>query len=513
MNRDKIFFAGQLAINLYVLWKASNWLYDNSKDTFTNFLYRSLKNTSFVKNEINKIKEDLRGSFKRDYLTTSFNELPSTGLKHEEILTMLEDWASKEDKKWKYGFVSGAVYHGEPDHQALLNEAYKFYSLSNPLHPDVWPSLRKMEAEVVSMTAKLVNNNNPNVCGCLTSGGTESIILSVKAHRDWAEYTKGINRPEMIIPITAHAAFEKAAKLMKIKLIKIPVHQGTFQVYLNKLEQAINSNTIMIVGSAPQFPHGIVDPIEQMSDIAVKYKIGLHVDACLGGFILPFSNFTEKYDFELPGVTAMSLDTHKFGYAPKGSSVILYKDEDLRAYQFFTFTDWPGGLYATSNLPGSRVGGLSAGCWASMLSLGYEGYQENAKQILDATKRIRDGIESIEDLEVLGDPKLMVVAFRCSYDTNLNIYRIGDRMSDRGWSLNTLQDPASLHICVTMRHINRVNKFLKDLLASVELEKSRDAPKEDGHQMAPIYGQMASLPTGPIEDVLKIYQNVIWETE
>ena len=273
------------------------------------------------------------------------------------------------------------------EHIDFQNQIYAINSQTNPLHFDVWPSGVKFEAEIVSMTANMLNADKAGdeIVGTVTSGGTESILLAMKTYRDRGRAEKGITEPEMIVPTTAHAAFDKASQYFNIKMVRIPVGED-FRADVQATAAAITPNTVVIVGSAPPFPHGIIDPIEELSELARAHGIGFHTDACLGGFVLPWAEKlgypVPPFDFRLPGVTSMSADTHKYGYAAKGTSVVLYRGRALRHYQFYTTTEWPGGLYFSPTLAGSRPGALSAACWAAMISTGEQGYLEATRRIL-----------------------------------------------------------------------------------------------------------------------------------
>jgi len=258
------------------------------------------------------------------------------------------------------------------------------------------------------------------------------------------------------------------------------------------MEAAITDNTIVMVGSAPQFPHGIIDPIEELSEIARKRGIGFHTDACLGGFILPWAEKlgydVPPFDFRLPGVTSMSADTHKYGYAAKGTSVVLYRGKQLRHHQYFVTTEWPGGLYFSPTFLGSRAGALSAECWAAMVSIGENGYMKAAESILTAAKSLKEGIRQIPELYVLGDP-LFVVAF--ASDT-LDIHAVCDVMSTKGWSLSGLQKPACVHISLTQRHAQPgvIDRLVSDLKEAVAYVKQH--PEMKG-SLTPIYGMTGNV--------------------
>ena len=440
----------------------------------------------------------------------SFAKIPEIGRNREEILCEVEALRAKEEAQWKDGFVSGAVYNGDAEHIEFLNQVYAIHSQSNPLHVDIWPSATKFDAEIVAMTADMLGGTGQDVCGTVSSGGTESIMLAMKTYRDWARDKQGVTRPEMVVPVTAHAAFDKASQYFNIKLIHIPV-DANFRADVNAARKAITRNTVVIVGSAPSFPHGTIDPIDELSELARERCIGFHTDACLGGFVLPWAEMlgypVPAFDFRLPGVTSMSADTHKFGYAAKGTSVVLYRGQELRHYQYYTAADWPGGLYFSPTFAGSRPGALSAACWAAMTSIGAKGYLAATKKILETADAIKRGICGIPELRILGDP-LFVIAFASD---SLDIYKVLDAMTHKGWSLNGLHKPSCVHLCVTLRHSQSgvAERFIQDLKAAVAYVKAN--PEEKG-SIAPVYGMAATMPMrGVVSDMLKRYLDLIFK--
>jgi sphinganine-1-phosphate aldolase len=310
--------------------------------------------------------------------------------------------------------------------------------------------------------------------------------------------------------VTAHAAVDKACDLLGIKLIKVDVDQKTFRVSLQALRKAIGPNTIMMYSSAPQYPHGAIDNIKEMSKLAVKYNIGLHVDCCLGGFVLPFARklgySIPDFDFSLPGVTSMSLDTHKYGAALKGTSVVLYRHRELRHAQYFCYADWTGGMYTTPTISGSRSGGLIAQTWASMMTIGMDGYMEYTKGILETAKKIAEGIKRIDGVTLMGEVDAMVVCFSTTKASGLNVYQVADKMHAKGWSLNSLQHPPCVHICVTVAHLGHDHEFVQDLEVSV-LEVRKNPDDKSGN--AAIYGLTSALPPGPVNELLKVYNDVV----
>jgi sphinganine-1-phosphate aldolase len=443
----------------------------------------------------------------------SFPRLPKRGVARDEVLRTVQDLAARERPRWRDGLASGAVYHGGDDHVEFLSRVYAATSQVNPLHADLWPSGAKFEAEIVAMTAAMLGGDDPGrqIVGTVTSGGTESILLAMRAYRDRARArVRGrVTRPEVVAPITAHVAFDKAAQCFGIKLVRVPVG-ADYRADVAAMRRAVTRRTVALVGSAPTFPHGVIDPIEELAAVAAERGIGFHTDACLGGFVLPWARRlgydVPPFDFSVPGVTSMSADTHKFGYAAKGTSVVLYRGAELRWHQYFTATEWPGGLYFSPTLAGSRPGGLSAACWAAMVATGEDGYLEATGRVLETGAAIRDGIAAIPQLRVLGDP-LWVVAF--ASDT-VDVYRVLERMTRRGWSLNGLHRPAAVHLCVTLRHTRPgvAERFLADLRASVAEALSQPT---DDQGLAPVYGLAATLPfRGMVRDLLKKYIDVLY---
>jgi glutamate/tyrosine decarboxylase-like PLP-dependent enzyme len=427
-----------------------------------------------------------------------------------EVLAELSSLAERERARWADGFASGAVYHGGREHIDFLNRVYGLFSQANPLHADLWPSVTKFEAEIVAMTAAMLHGDQatPPACGTVTSGGTESILLAVRTYRDHARITRGVTEPELVVPITAHAAFDKASQYFGIRLVKIGVG-GDMRADAGALRAAITERTVAVVGSAVQFPHGVADPIEDMAAIAAEHGVGFHTDACLGGFVLPFAERlgypVAPFDFRVPGVTSISCDTHKYGYAAKGTSVLLWRDGSMRDTQFYTTADWPGGLYFSPTFAGSRPGALSAQAWAAMVTIGQEGYLDATRRVLTAAATIRDGIRATPGLRVLGDP-LWVIAFGSD---EVDIYDVLDRMAARGWSLNGLQNPPALHICVTLRHAQNgaAERFLEDLRGCVSAARSGSS----GGFSAPVYGMAAAPETRhDVDSILRTYCDVLY---
>jgi glutamate/tyrosine decarboxylase-like PLP-dependent enzyme len=437
----------------------------------------------------------------------TYHRLEPEGRDRKSILDELATMAGEEDRIADLGRVSGSIYHGGHDHYAFLTEVFRLFAHANVLQRDMYPSATKLEAEIVAMTASMLHGDavpkhhpGQEACGVVTFGGTESLINPMLVYRDWGRSEKGITEPEVIIPITAHVALEKAAHMLGIKLLKAPLRDD-FLADVDWMRGHITKNTVALVGSAANYAHGLIDPIEELSDLALEHDIGLHVDGCLGGFILPWGERLgypiPRFDFRLPGVTSISADTHKYGYALKGTSVLLYRNSNLRKHQYFNFTDWPGGIYFSPGLSGSRSGGVVAAAWAAMVSLGERGYLEAADAIFKTAAKIRSGVEAIPELEVIGNPTFLV-AFRAP---NLNIYHVNDHLIEKGWRLNALQLPAGLHFCVTRPNTASevAEAFVDDLQDAVDYAKhpTRAEPKSGA-----LYG-LGGTPSGDeILDVL-----------
>jgi len=436
--------------------------------------------------------------------TIQYTTLPASGWTADQVRAELEKLGDMKHTSWEKGRVSGAVYHGGDELLTLKSEAFKRFGVANPIHPDVFPGVRKMEAEVVAMTLRLFNAPESGA-GVTTSGGTESIIMAVLAARQKAYAERSVREPEIILPETAHTAFRKAAEYFKIKLHLVPCPAPTYKVQIATVSRLINSNTILLVGSAPNFPHGIVDDIPALSRLALKNKLPLHVDCCLGSFVIPFlarAGFpAPDFDFRVPGVTSISVDTHKYGFAPKGNSVVLYRSAALRRYQYYVCPDWSGGVYASPSMAGSRPGALIAGCWASLMKMGEDGYLSTCLQIVGAAKTIETRIRTSDALRhsitVIGKPMVSVVAFTANETQKdsfykLDIYDVADAMSQRGWHLNALQDPPAIHVAVTVPIVAVVDELLKDLEEVVE--SVRGNPREKKGDAAALYGVAGALP-------------------
>ncbi len=376
-----------------------------------------------------------------------------------------------DDLRWQDGKTFGMVYDGGPEVRAVAERAAELYLHENALNTKAFPSLGAIQAEVVGWTAGLLNGDE-EVAGFLTSGGTESILCAVKAARERAKAERGISAPEMIVAESAHAAFHKGAHLFGITLHKAPVDDD-WRADVDAMAGLVNDNTVLIVGSAPQYPQGVIDDIPAIAALADGVGANCHVDACMGGFVLPFAERLGRdvspWDFRVDGVTSISADIHKLGYAPKGVSVILHRNRALRKYQTFVFDDWLGGFYASPNLQGTRSGLPMAAAWAVMQHLGVDGYVELTRQTLENADRMRAGIAQIEGIRVLGDGELHLVAMSSEPGDPepIDVFALADALVAKGWYHDRQGPPDSLHSTVSNTNTGVIDEYLEVLAATV----------------------------------------------
>ncbi|WP_457552520.1 pyridoxal phosphate-dependent decarboxylase family protein [Desulfobacula sp.] len=438
------------------------------------------------------------------------SQLPLKSRSYEEILNDMESFRS-QDVDFLGGHTWSLVYHLSREHDAFLKKAHNLYFNENGLNPMAFKSLKRFEHEVVKMAANLLNGDK-DVVGTMTSGGTESCLLPVMTYRELARSRKRWGKfvPEMIAPESIHVAWEKAAGYFNVKMVSIPLKHD-FTVDVDALIKKINKHTIMIVASAPSYPHGVIDPITDIGQIACEKNIPFHVDSCLGGFFLPFAEQIgypiPAFDFRCKGVTSMSADVHKYGFGAKGASLLLYKNMTYLKHQFFVHQNWPGGVFASPALLGTRPGGPIAAAWAAMNAMGQEGYQDMAKKVMKTTRKLIKGIDAIDGLRVMGKPQMSVFAYG-STRSEINIFAIGDVMEDKGWHIDRLQRPEGLHAMVTPAHEAVADLYLADLKSSLEFVKNHPDLASKGN--AAMYGMIAHVPFRGVikKQVLKMMEKL-----
>jgi sphinganine-1-phosphate aldolase len=443
--------------------------------------------------------------------------LPEHGRPRAEILSELHDIAKQEDVFWEGGKVSGTMYCGDHDHYDFMTEAFGLFAHVNVLQRDICPSATRFEGEIIAMALDLfhadaITDSEP--AGLVTSGGTGSILHAVLAYREFAAQTRGVTRPNLVKPETAHPAFDKACHLFGVEVRTVPVDPDTTTVVPATIAAAIDDQTIAIVGSACNYPYGTVDPIEALGQVAIEHGVGLHVDGCLGGFILPFGQELgyeiPLFDFRVPGVTSISADTHKYGYALKGTSTCLFRDKAIRNSQYFVLTGWTGGKYFSPGIEGSRSGGLIASAWASMVHLGREGYLGYAKRIFEAAEAMKDAVRSHPELRLMGSP-----TFCFSFTSDVfDIYHVNDFMRPRGWRFNGQQYPNAIHMATTRPQTQPgvVEAFAADLAEAVEDAKRKEAAGEAAFSSS-IYGGVAGGLTDEADELIRSVMTGLLDTQ
>ena len=427
-------------------------------------------------------EEILDGFWPYRKTTQAYRAVPPEPVDRAAILAEITDMAHTEDAQGDTGTVSGSLYSGDHDHYAFLGEVFSLYSHANVLQRDMYPSATKFEAEIIAMTSELLHGTS---VGVVTSGGSESLITALFSYREQAREKRGVTRPNVVMPKTAHVALDKGAHWMGIEVRHAPL-TDRYVADVAAMAELVDDQTIALVGSAANYAHGLIDPIEEIAALAAQRGIGMHVDGCLGGWLLPWVERlgydVPLWDFRVPGVTSISADTHKYGYALKGSSVLLYRDKELRANQYFTYPDWPGGLYLSPGLAGSRSGGIIASTYAAILATGQSGYLAAADRIMRTATTIKEGIRSgVPELEVIGDPTFLI-GFKAASD-DLDIYLVNDSLKDQGWRMNSLQLPPALHFCITRPNTadGVAERFLEALRTAVTYaEQHKGEPAKSG---------------------------------
>ena len=469
-------FYGVLIYLLYSSFKKIN----NNKINILNYIYSLFYLIPYIRKKVNKNLKDSSQKLENELCTKYQNlinipDYPYTKNSLDKRLELMKN------KKFSKNKVSGIIYHGGENHIKKLTDVFDRFSITNPLHPDLFPSIRNMEIDVINMMISLFKGDD-KCCGNMTYGGTESILLACLTYRDYFRKKKNIKKPNIVCVESIHPAFDKAGHYFNIELRKLKEGDANFEKY-------IDSNTIFLVGSAPSYAHGIVDPIKLMSKLALKYKIGLHIDSCMGGFLIPFIDEYKYINFKLNGITSISVDTHKYGYSLKGSSVLLFKNLEIKKYQHYINKTWNGGVYATPTLMGSKSGGLIASTWASLLYIGSNNFKEYANNIQKNLLRIKKTFEKNKNVNIIGNPRLNIIAFGSD---NLNIYSVVDYMKKKNWNLTVMQNPASFHFCLTKLHTREVClNFCQDLEDSIKKVEKNGENKLEG--TLSLYGSSQAL--------------------
>jgi sphinganine-1-phosphate aldolase len=432
--------------------------------------------------------------------------MPSEGRSRDSIIAELEAFAHDEDSTWETGKCSGTMYCGDHTHYEFLGRAFELFAHMNALQRDMCPSMTKFEGEIIAMTLDMLHADavtDAEPVGLVTSGGSGSILHAVLAYREFAQQQRGITKPNFVKPETAHPAFDKACHLLAVECRRAPVDPKTLTADVDAMAALIDENTIAIVGSACNYGYGTIDPIAALSDLALEKDVGLHVDGCLGGFLLPWGQELGYpnipiFDFRIPGVTSISADTHKYGYGLKGASVLAFRDKPLRNSQYFFMTDWSGGKYASPGIEGSRSGGILASTWASLVAMGRDGYMKYAKAIFDTAFRMQAAVHSHPELRILGSP-----TFCFSFTSDeFDIYHVNDYMRTKGWRFNGQQYPNAIHMAVTRPQTQPglTDQFEADLAEAVAYAHEH---KDEQPMSAAIYGGVEGGMTDEADDFIR----------
>ena len=405
--------------------------------------------------------------------SSTIRPFPPTGSPVDEVVREL---GSKKDGdvRWAEGRTFGLVFDGGDEVREVAERAARLFLHENALNTSAFPSLGEIQSELCGWTAELLHGP-AGTAGFLTSGGTESILCAVEAARERARSERSVVDPEIVLAESAHAAFHKGAHLFGLRTRVVPVTDA-WTVDLDAMANAIGPKTALVVASAPQYPQGIVDPVAEIAELAASVGASCHVDACMGGFVLPFAAIEDPdawgsppWDLAVEGVTTISADLHKLGYAPKGASVILHRSRQLRRYQTFDFDGWLGGRYVTPNLQGTRSGLPMAAAWAVVRHLGMDGYRRLVRSAIEAADRIRVGVRAVDGLTVPGDPRhhLLSITSDPSCGESIDVFALGDAMAARGWHHDRQGPPDGLHLTVSAGNTPIVAEWLEDLAGAV----------------------------------------------
>jgi len=364
------------------------------------------------------------------------------------------------------GRLFGLTYpSGSIELEAIARNVYARYLFGNALNPFKFPELAALEGEVVAMVSSLLHVPDGGG-GTMTSGGTESILMSMLVNRERA-LARGIERPKILAPVSAHPAYAKAAHYFGMELVQIPLDDA-WRADVRAATGLITPDTAVVVASAFSYPHGVMDPVVDLAALAAEHGAGCHVDACIGAFILPFLERlgydVPSWDFRVSGVTEISADIHKYGYTPKGASTVLHRDEDWVGHQLFVYDQWPSGLYGSPAIAGARPAAPIATAWAVLSHLGAEGYDAIVRDLMATAEKVRTGVEAIDGIEIVGDPIGPVFAMRS--DT-LDLYAVADVLDDRGWNVNRNTEPRGLHLMISPAHAAVADQLLEDFAAAV----------------------------------------------
>lgn len=407
--------------------------------------------------------------------------IPESGLPHDEILARLDD-LKRHDVRWREGRAFTLAYNAGDDVVRLAEEAYRRFSTENALNTDAFPSLRRIQSDVVGIVGDWLEAG-PDGAGFMTTGGTESLLMAVKAARERGRKERDVTTPNVVLPTSAHAAFEKGCYYFGLESRRIPVGDD-WRADADAMAAAIDDDTVLVVGSAPQYPQGVIDPIPAIAALAAERNINCHVDACMGGVTLTYlarlGHPIPPWNFSVPGVTSISVDLHKYGYTAKGASVIMHRSKQLRSYQTFLTDNWLGGFYGSSGVLGTKSGGAMGAAWAVMHHLGDEGYLRLTAAARRACEELADGVEATPELALRARPEATLLAFGATDPERLDVFAVADALWRRGWYVDRQGPPPSLHCTVNAVHDGKIPSFVDDLRASIDEVLAASASGDQG---------------------------------
>lgn len=534
--------ASHACVAAFVLPSATRALYQGGLPGLVQLVVKTLRVIpcvelaieAFLANEVSSSAKLLAGDDAPGSELPPSTRLPEKGRPQTDVMKDLErlklsQQHAHEGKTFAYVYENSRDGHNEliksinkafaktdsdngvdPLSPTFLADVTNLFLHDNALNPNVFPALRRFEVEVVAMAADMLHGKK-DACGSVTSGGTESVLMAMKAYRDYARATRGIERGEILCCETVHPAFEKAAHYFDMTTVHVKC-DNDYRMDVAAAARAITRNTVVIVGSAPQYSHGIVDPIPELSDLALKRGLPLHVDACFGGYMLPWVEHlgypVPEWDFRVPGVTSISADIHKYGYGPKGASTLVYRNARYRKYQYFAYARYPGGLFGSPGFAGTRPGNIIAGCWATLQSLGVDGYVKAAKVTMETCREMQRFVREETDglLDIVGKPHMTAFAMRSTNARKLNVFAVADAMEEkgRGWKMERQSNPDSLHCTVCLNHAKSLSQFKSDLKASIK-EVLADPSRNKGGTAA-MYGMVGNVPDPSlVEDFIVAY--------
>eukprot|EP00746_Dinoflagellata_sp_MGD_P161010 gnl/MRDRNA2_/MRDRNA2_88020_c0_seq1.p1 gnl/MRDRNA2_/MRDRNA2_88020_c0~~gnl/MRDRNA2_/MRDRNA2_88020_c0_seq1.p1 ORF type:complete len:540 (+),score=106.34 gnl/MRDRNA2_/MRDRNA2_88020_c0_seq1:72-1691(+) len=488
---------------------------------FLNTALRSLKAipgvSGAVQQEVDKEVAQIEKKMLGDGDPDALMSIPGKGMATENVLRLAKQMRDKEEDFYVSGKKWAGIYHAvtekDNDLTKLQIDMWGMYASTNALYPGVFPSVRKFEAEITSMCIDLLHGRSlggvtgQDAVGLLTSGGTESILIAIHAYREQA-HERGIIDPEIICCVTAHPALDKAAHYFGVRLVKLQADQSTQQLSASSVRSAISASTIAIYASAPTFPHGVVDPIEDLSALALEKSVGLHVDNCLGGFYLSFLQrqglFKRKFDFELPGVTTISIDVHKYGFASKGVSVVAFRNNELRRQSYVPVMDGLT-LYITPTLQGARGGAVMAQAWGTLVHYGMDGYTKATRHLYDIEQSFKRAIEETPGIKALCHSDLAVFPM-ASDEPGIDIYVVASLLESKGWNMFTARDPPCMSVCFGERHGDLLESWVADLRGCLAEIRQNPGAKPTGD--AAVYGAAKALPPDILGDVMRGYCDV-----